>query len=124
MSDEQRDNTEFMDTVEGEYREPNAPQPAEKADENRQDLWLEGAEMDDLQSNWNSIQIEFVDEPRASVEQAKALVAEATGRITRALTDKQAALDEAWFNNQDVSTEDLRLALQQYRSFFNHLLSL
>ena len=112
------------ETVEGEYREPTPPETLERAEAQRQDLWLDGSMMEDLQSNWNSIQVEFVDEPRASVEQAKALVAEATGRITRALSEKQAALDGAWTGREDTSTEDLRVALQHYRSFFNHLLSL
>lgn len=124
MSEEQRNTAEFVETVEGEYREPVTEQPPANVEEARQDLWLNGAEMDDLQSNWNSIQIGFVDEPRTSVEQAKALVAEATGRITRALTEKQTALDRAWMDRQDVSTEDLRVALQQYRLFFNHLQTL
>jgi hypothetical protein len=29
----------------------------------------------------------------------------------------------AWTRGEDVSTEELRLALQRYRSFFNRLLS-
>ena len=126
MSEEQRNTNEFIETVEGEYREPGAPETPERerTAEQRQDLWLDGSMMEDLQSSWNSIQVEFVDEPLKSVQQAKALVAEATGRITRALSEKQAALDGAWTGREDVSTEDLRIALQHYRSFFNHLLSL
>jgi hypothetical protein len=123
MSDEQGNTNEFVQTIEGEYREPQAPETPPKPSDEQQDLWLDGAMMEDLQSNWNSIQIEFVDEPRASVEQAKSLVTEATGRITRALTEKQTALD-GWTNVEEVSTEDLRIALQRYRSFFNHLLTL
>jgi hypothetical protein len=80
--------------------------------------------IDELRSRWNSIQIEFVDEPRASVEQADALVAEVMKRIAQMFAEKRAVLDQQWVNHEDVSTEDLRVALQRYRSFFNRLLSL
>ena len=85
---------------------------------------LSGEESDDLQSRWSSIQTEFVDEPRAAVEQADALVVEALEKISMVLSEKRKILDEQWINAGEVSTEDLRIALQRYRNFFNHLLTL
>jgi len=85
---------------------------------------LQADEIDDLRSRWNAIQIEFVDEPRASVEQADALVAEVMRKIAQMFAEKRATLDEQWTNHDDVSTEDLRVALQRYRSFFHRLLAL
>jgi len=85
---------------------------------------LQREAIDELRSRWNSIQIEFVDEPRSSVERADALVAEVMKRIAQMFAEKRAVLDEQWVNHEDVSTEDLRVALQRYRSFFNRLLSL
>jgi hypothetical protein len=85
---------------------------------------LRDEEIDQLRTRWNAIQIEFVDEPRASVEQADALVAEVMKRIAQMFAEKRATLDEQWANHDDVSTEDLRVALQRYRSFFHRLLTL
>lgn len=85
---------------------------------------LDSEDINDLQSRWNTIQIEFVDEPYASVESAGALVAEAMGKIRQALAEKQRALDVRWANREDVTTEDLRVTVQLYRSFFNQLLTL
>lgn len=86
--------------------------------------FLGDEEIDELQSRWNSLQVEFVDGPRDAVEQANALVAEAMDKVTSRLSENRAVLDEQWINHEDVSTEDLRIALQRYRSFFNRLLTL
>ena len=69
------------------------------------------------------IQVQFVDEPRKSVEQADALVEEVLKRINQAFTDQRSALDAQWVNHEEVSTEDLRVTLQSYRSFFNRFLA-
>lgn len=85
---------------------------------------LQDHEIDDLRSRWSSIQTGFVDEPRASVEQADALVAEVMKRIAQMFAEQRAILDKQWADHEDVSTEDLRVTLQRYRSFFNRLLAL
>jgi hypothetical protein len=86
--------------------------------------WLSGEEIDELKSRWNSIQIKFVDEPHTAVEQADALVAEALERIKQVFSNKRTILNEQWINHQDISTEDLRISLQSYRSFLNRILAL
>jgi len=95
-----------------------------KAVESQPVSLLRNEEIDELRSRWNAIQIEFVDEPRTSVEQADALVAEVMKRIAQMFSEKRAVLDEQWASHDDVSTEDLRVALQRYRSFFHRLLAL
>jgi hypothetical protein len=85
---------------------------------------LRAEEVDEFQSRWNSIQAKFVDEPHASVEQADALVAEALERIVQAFSNKRTMLNGQWINHEGISTEDLRVALQGYRSFFKGLLAL
>jgi hypothetical protein len=75
-------------------------------------------------ARWDAIQTGFVDEPRAAVEQAHALVDEMTNRLTEVFTRERARLEEQWSRGQDASTEDLRLALKRYRSFFERLLSI
>jgi len=70
---------------------------------------------------WNEIQGKFVDEPRAAVQQADALVSEVVDQITQMFASEHSALEARWNQGKDVSTEDLRQALQRYRSFFNRL---
>jgi hypothetical protein len=86
--------------------------------------WLDEADVQDLRSRWTNIQAGFVDEPRSAVSQADALVADTMERIQKGFTSKRSLLDKHWNSNEDVSTEDLRTILQDYRSFFNRLLAL
>jgi hypothetical protein len=80
-------------------------------------------ELEDLRNRWNQIQTGFVDEPRRAVEQADNLVASAMKRLAEVFAEERSKLEEQWDRGDDVSTEDLRLALQRYRSFFHRLLS-
>lgn len=80
-------------------------------------------EVGDLQSRWNNIQAGFVDEPRRSVEQADHLVATAMQRLAEGFASERAALEQQWESGDNVSTEDLRVALQRYRTFFGRLLN-
>jgi len=77
-----------------------------------------------FRSRWDSIQTGFVDEPRRSVEQADSLVAEVMQRLAETFADERSKLEGQWSRGDNVSTEDLRLALQRYRSFFDRLLSM
>lgn len=74
-----------------------------------------------LRTRWNEIQGKFVDEPRSAVQQADALVSEVVEKITQMFADEHGSLESQWKEGNDVSTEDLRKALQHYRSFFNRL---
>lgn len=76
-----------------------------------------------LRDRWEAIQTGFVDEPRAAVEQADALVSQVLGRLTEVFTRERTLLEQQWTRGGDVSTEDLRVALKRYRSFFERLLS-
>jgi hypothetical protein len=77
-----------------------------------------------FRSRWDMIQTSFVDEPRQSVEQADGLVAEVMQRLAEMFADERGKLEGQWNRGDDVSTEDLRLALRRYRSFFDRLLSM
>jgi hypothetical protein len=76
-----------------------------------------------LRTQWEQTQIGFVDEPRASVQRAHDLVDQVVVRLTKMFTAQRDDLESTWTKGDDVSTEDLRLALQRYRSFFDRLLS-
>ena len=68
-------------------------------------------------------QTAFVDQPQDAVKQADGLVEEVIGRVTEGLSSCRSLLEDQWARGEDVSTEDLRLTLQGYRSFFEHMLS-
>src|SRR2546423_73980 len=74
-------------------------------------------------SQWQEIQISFVDRPRESVERADALVADLMQRLAASFSNERERLEAQWDSGDDVSTEDLRVALTRYRSFFGRLLS-
>jgi hypothetical protein len=75
-------------------------------------------------TRWEAIQTGFVDQPRAAVEQADALVSQVVTRLTEVFTRERSTLEGQWTKGGDVSTEDLRVALTRYRSFFHRLLSM
>jgi hypothetical protein len=82
---------------------------------------LDREESEHLHTRWNEIQGGFVDEPRSAVQQADALVTEVIEKITQMFANEHSSLEGQWNQGNDVSTEDLRKALQRYRSFFNRL---
>ncbi len=80
-------------------------------------------EAGNLRTKWDAIQVGFVDEPRRAVEDADSLVAMAMKRLAEQFADERSRLEGQWDHGGDVSTEDLRVALRRYRSFFGRLLS-
>jgi hypothetical protein len=82
-----------------------------------------GNESEGFRSRWSEIQTGFVDEPRQAVEKADGLVAEVVQRLVQTFADERSRLEAQWGKGDDVSTEDLRIALQRYRSFFERLLT-
>lgn len=82
---------------------------------------LNQEESEHLRTRWNEIQSRFVDEPRSAVQQADALVSEVVEKIIQMFADEHGSLEGQWKQGNDISTEDLRKALQRYRSFFNRL---
>jgi len=82
-----------------------------------------GNELNDLRTRWKEIQTAFVDEPRKAVEQADSLVASAMKRLAEVFAQERSGLEQQWDRGDSVSTEDLRVALQRYRTFFDRLLS-
>jgi len=78
----------------------------------------------ELRQRWSDVQAGFVDEPRRSVEHADALVADVLKRLTDSFTSEAASLERQWDRGDGVTTEDLRVTLQRYRSFFDRLLTI
>lgn len=84
---------------------------------------LPQADEADLRARWEEIQTRFVDDPRQAVEDADALVAGVMKRMAEGFAQAREQLEGQWSRGEDVGTEDLRVALQRYRSFFQRLLS-
>jgi hypothetical protein len=91
-------------------------------DERNTPLFAE-QESTDLSARWDALQVAFIDEPRRAVEQADHLVATAMKRTAEIFAEERARLEQQWDRGDSVSTEDLRIALRRYRSFFRRLLS-
>jgi hypothetical protein len=87
------------------------------------DLLFAPNEALDFRSRWERIQIAFVDEPRTAVVDADELVANVVKRLAEVFATERQKLEAEWDKTDNVSTEDLRLALRRYRSFFDRLLS-
>src|SRR5262245_5608455 len=83
-----------------------------------------GGETDGYRTQWDAIQTGFVDEPRKAVHEADALVAVVIKRLSDVFAEEHTSLENQWGKGDQVSTEDLRLALRKYRSFFERLLTL
>lgn len=76
-----------------------------------------------LRSRWDALQASFVDDPKQCVQEADGLVEEVVQRLTASFAQARSRLDEQWSQGHEASTEDLRLALQRYRDFFQRLLT-
>ena len=96
--------------------------PAATASDGSAPLFVSN-EAQEFRSRWEKIQITFVDEPRKSVEQADDLVSTVIKRLEEVFADERTKLEREWDKNEKASTEDLRVALRRYRSFFDRLLA-
>jgi hypothetical protein len=79
---------------------------------------------EEMRSRWTTLQASFVDEPRRAVEEADMLVSDAIKMMTEGFSDQRSQLEKQWSRGEEANTETLRVALQQYRSFFSRLLSM
>jgi hypothetical protein len=122
MSEERlttRDIARRMDTAADEPR-----QRVVESDDTRALPMFAVDEAAGFRTQWEAIQTGFVDEPRKAVEEADALVAQVIKRLSEVFADERTNLEHQWDRGDQSSTEDLRLALRKYRSFFDRLLSL
>ncbi|MEU8995342.1 hypothetical protein AB0952_03780 [Streptomyces caniferus] len=109
-------------TPEGEGQAP-APEKNRDAEVQATDAPLLGPEQEEFRSRWQRIQSEFVDDPREAVGAADTLVAEVMQALATTFSQHKQGLEGQWHRGEEVATEELRVALQQYRSFFNRLLN-
>ena len=75
-------------------------------------------------SRWNTIQSDFVDDPRRAVRSGDELVAQVMSSLANSFADERHRVEAQLDQSGEGSTENLRVALRRYRSFFERLLSL
>lgn len=78
----------------------------------------------EFRERWNQVQIGFVDDPRQAVQQADELVAQVMKRLAGSFAEQRSRLEASLGRDGQADTEDMRMALRGYRSFFQRLLSL
>jgi hypothetical protein len=128
MNDNRRLST--SDLVDAASRAAHDPDAEPKRDDDRprpvethaNPLFAPG-DADAYRTQWSAIQTGFVDEPRKAVAEADGLVAEVMKRLAEIFADERQQLESRWERTENVSTEELRQAMQRYRSFFERLLS-
>jgi hypothetical protein len=91
-------------------------------DDERLEPLLATDDAEQFRGRWQSIQTTFVDEPQDSVQKADQLVNELMQRLTQTFQQERQSL-ESQLDRDDLSTEELRIALKRYRSFFERLLA-
>jgi hypothetical protein len=96
--------------------EPSSEQSTERC-------LLADNDLSGLRSRWDDVQAAFVDNPKECVQKADTLVAEVVEQLTTGFSDARSRLEAQWARGEQVSTEDLRVALKRYRDFFQRLLS-
>jgi hypothetical protein len=84
---------------------------------------LPSDEASGFDERWKNVQTGFVDHPRQAVEEADKLVADLMQRLASEFSETRASLEQQWEHADQVSTEDLRVAMTRYRSFFERLLA-
>jgi hypothetical protein len=77
----------------------------------------------DFRARWKVVQGDFIDEPRKAVTDADSMVGEVLDQLAETFRQQRKSLEQNWANDES-STEDLRIALRRYRTFFDRLLSL
>ena len=79
-----------------------------------------------FRARWDAVQIGFVDDPKSAVQQADELVAQVMTSLAESFAKERSGLEKVIGDEDDgsASTENLRMALRRYRSFFQRLLSL
>lgn len=108
--------------IEEKPQAANVP-PVAEAEPSADELLFASDNLSVLRSRWDDVQTAFVDDPTKCVQEADALVAEVVDQLAAGFSDARSRLESQWARGEDVSTEDLRLALRRYREFFERLLA-
>ena len=78
----------------------------------------------DFRSRWDVVQRGFVDDPQAAVRAGDELVSRVIKSLAETFANQRSELEKGLDQSDAPTTENLRIALRQYRSFFERLLSI
>jgi hypothetical protein len=95
--------------------------PAEESTDEPAPQLFADQEIQGFRAEWQEIQGAFVDDPQQAVHEADELVAAVIQSLASTFAEHKTELEAQW-RQGEAPTEDLRVALRQYRSFFNQLL--
>ena len=101
----------------------DAGEPAAQVDVQATEPLFSSSDAERFRDQWTGVQGEFVDQPREAVEHADRLVADLMQSLAAQFSETRSGLESQWNDSDNVSTEDLRVAMTRYRSFFERLLS-
>ncbi|MTK04515.1 hypothetical protein [Micromonospora sp. CP22] len=74
-----------------------------------------------FRDRWRDVQLRFVDDPRAAAGEAQSLVEEAMQALSAALAEHRNKLG-SWQESDSSDTEQLRVAVREYRDFLDRVL--
>jgi len=74
-----------------------------------------------FRDRWQNVQTGFVDDPKQAVRRADELVAAVISALATTFAEHKSELEAQW-QQGEPATEELRIALRRYRSFFDQLL--
>jgi hypothetical protein len=111
------------DLAYGQEKAATKAQSTTNSDDDEHVSLIEEKEAGTYRERWTSIQTHFIDEPRETVSDADTLVAEVIQSLATRFAQEREGLEHQWQAGSEVSTEDLRQAMQHYRSFFERLLA-
>jgi hypothetical protein len=101
-------------------RQPGASATAEaNPQESERAPLFDTQNAEEFRCRWGIVQQGFVDDPAKAVREGDELVAQVIRSLAETFAQQRARLE-----GKEGSTEDLRLALRRYRSFFDRLLSI
>ena len=120
----EREQEQYPEGQEPQSRSQGSTATANVGEDARSTPLFNQQDAQSLRSHWDEVQAAFVDDPRRAVQDADSLVAEVIKRLADTFAEERSKMEQQWGSGENVSTEDLRMALRRYRSFFDRLLSI
>ena len=122
MTTDHHDTETFASSPEAQQHPGTPAEPVTERTSAPESL-LGGDDLSGFRSRWDDVQSGFVDDPKNCVKEADRLVSDTVDKLVNGFSSARAKLEEQWARGEEVSTEDLRVALKRYREFFDRLLA-
>jgi hypothetical protein len=121
-ADEMRSGSSRLGSLKGHSGSPGGPGGASH-DESLEPLFA-AEQAEGYRNRWIAIQSSFVDDPSGAVRAGDELVAQVMSELANSFAGQRQRIESQLGNSGPGNTEELRVALRTYRSFFERLLSL